>query len=135
MVTVFDPRTISSPVCTALQKLRSKNEGDNEKLKEQKNQALELYTYLSTWGMLRLKAEEQALSKDGKKEIVKEYFKCLKELSKVDNLVGNEGLNTLKGLSVDDYLGLTGLGLQVAEEFSFWANAIYHDVDKKKEII
>jgi hypothetical protein len=24
--------------------------------------------------------------------------------------------------------GLTGLGLNLAQEFSFWANAIYHDI-------
>lgn len=39
---------------------------------------------------------------------------------------------TLKDLknrtTADNYLGLTGLGLQLAQEFAFWANAIYHDV-------
>ena len=125
---IFDPRTISSPVCTALQGLRSRNKSDNGKLKDQKNQAVELYTYLSTWGMLRLKAEEQALTQDGKKDVVKEYFKCLQTLSETDNLENNQGLNTLKGLSADDYLGLTGLGLKIAEEFGFWATAIYHDI-------
>jgi hypothetical protein len=31
-------------------------------------------------------------------------------------------------MSTDDYLGLTGLGLALAQEFSFWATAIYADV-------
>ena len=123
----FDPRTISTPVCTALQELRSRT-NDNSRLKEQKNQAVELYTYLATWGMLRLKAEEQALSQDGKKEVVREYFRCLQSLSGVDNLSGTNGLNTLKNLDTDQYLGVTGLGLELAQEFSFWANAIYHDI-------
>jgi hypothetical protein len=123
----FDPRTISTPVCTALQELRSRT-NDNSRLKEQKNQAVELYTYLATWGMLRLKAEEQALSQEGKKEVVKEFFKCLQTLSGTNNLLGINGLNTLKGLDTDKYLGLTGLGLELAQEFSFWANAIYHDI-------
>jgi hypothetical protein len=28
----------------------------------------------------------------------------------------------------DDYLGLTGIALAVAREFSFWADAIYADI-------
>ena len=139
----FDPRTISTPVCTALQELRSQTEKarmesdpnlDKKKkqatLKDQKNQAVELYTYLATWGMLRLKAEEQAISpsQEGKKQVVRQYFTCLESLSEIANLSGNKGLNTLKNLSTDSYLGLTGLGLEIAKEFSFWANAIYHDV-------
>jgi hypothetical protein len=123
----FDPRTISTPVCTALQELRSRT-NDNSRLKEQKNQAVELYTYLATWGMLRLKAEEQALSQEGKKDVVKEYFKCLQKLSGTENLSSTDGLDTLKSLDTDKYLGLTGLGLELAQEFSFWANAIYHDI-------
>jgi hypothetical protein len=101
---------------------------DNSRLKEQKNQAVELYTYLATWGMLRLKAEEQALSQEGKKDVVRKYFECLQELSGTNNLSGANGLNTLKRLDTDKYLGVTGLGLEIAREFSFWANAIYHDI-------
>jgi hypothetical protein len=121
---MFDPRTISTPVSSALANLRSRNINNPEKLKEQKNQAVELYTYLSTWGLLRLKAEEQALSQDGKRQVVREYFNCLQTLSDNQNL----DLNTLKSLPVNDYLGLTGLGLEIAREFGFWANAIYHDI-------
>lgn len=124
----FDPRTISNPVFTALQELSSAT-ADNSRRKEQKNQALELYTYLSTWGMMRLKAEENALNQEGKKQVVKKYFQCLEKLSKRDNLSNSQGLTTLKDLSTDDYLGLTGLGLEIAQEFSFWANAIYSDVE------
>jgi hypothetical protein len=126
----FDPRTISNPVFTALQKLSS-DTADNSRRKEQKNQAIELYTYLSTWGMMRLKAEETAISKDkeGKREVVKIYFECLEEISNNRNIANPQGLDTLKKLSTDDYLGLTGLGLEIAQEFSFWANAIYPDVE------
>lgn len=125
----FDPRTISSPVYSTLKTLRERTT-DNSKLKEQKNQAIELYTYLATWGLMRLKAEEKALSKDkeGKKQVVKKYFQCLEEISSQQDLAGNNGLETIKNLSPDNYLGLTGLGLQIANEFAFWANAIYHDV-------
>lgn len=124
----FDPRTISTPVCTVLQELRSQYNNDDTRLKEHKRQAVELYTYLATWGMLRLKAEEQALSQQGKLDVVKKYFECLQALAGTSNLSGADGLNTLKNLDTDRYLGLTGLGLQLAQEFSFWANAIYHDV-------
>ena len=124
----FDPRTISNPVFTALQELSSTTL-DNSRRQEQKNQALELYTYLSTWGMMRLKAEETTLNQEGKKEVVKKYFQCLEELSQINNLSNSQGLTTLKDLSTDDYLGLTGLGLEIAQEFSFWANAIYSDVE------
>jgi len=125
----FDPRTISNPVFTALQELSS-DTADDSRRKEQKNQAIELYTYLSTWGMMRLKAEETAISKDkeGKREVVKIYFECLEEISNNRNMANPQGLDTLKKLSTDDYLGLTGLGLEIAQEFSFWANAIYSDV-------
>jgi len=126
----FDPRTIATPVYEALQDLRSRHEGQTDRLKEQKNQAVELYTYLSTWGMLRLKAEEKALSQEGKKQVVKKYFECLQGLTGIENLAGDAGLQVLKqtNLSTDAYLGLTGLGLALAQEFSFWATAIYSDV-------
>lgn len=124
----FDPRTISKPVYAALAKLRSDQEGNKTRLKEQKNQAVELYTYLATWGMMRLKAEERALKEEGKKEVVKKYFECLQTLSEIQNLAGNDGLAVLTELEVDEYLGLTGLGLALAQEFSFWAAAIYPEI-------
>lgn len=124
----FDPRTISTPVYEALSGLRSQHNGDNARLKEQKNQAVEIYTYLSTWGLMRLKAEEQALSQDGKKDVVRKYFDCLQTLSGTSSLAGSNGLSAIKNLDCDRYLGLTGLALELAQEFSFWANAVYHDV-------
>jgi hypothetical protein len=125
----FDPRTIATPVYEALSNLRSQPHQDDTRLKEQKNQAVELYTYLSTWGMMRLKAEEKALNQEGKKQVVKKYFECLQQLSDVKNLAGDDGLNVLKNLSTDEYLGLTGLGLALAQEFSFWASAVYLGIE------
>lgn len=133
----FDPRTIGKPVYTALAELRheqEQNQRDEAKrknrLKEQKNQAVGLYTYLSTWGLLRLKAEEKAISQDkkGKKQVVEAFFQCLQTISERDDLAGDRGLQTLSGLDTDDYLGLTGLGLALAQEFSFWAGAVYWDI-------
>lgn len=74
---VFDPRTIATPVYDALSGLRSQYNGSDTRLKEQKSQAVELYTYLSTWGMMRLKAEEQALSQEGKKRCCSSVFSML----------------------------------------------------------
>ena len=129
-VEIFDPRTIATPVYTALTELRTKPGQDETRLKEQKNQAVELYTYLSTWGMMRLKAEEKALSQEGKKQVVKKFFECLEKLSDTPDLdlAGDNGLKNLKDLDTESYLGLTGLGLALAQEFSFWATAIYHDI-------
>ncbi|MDG2991068.1 hypothetical protein L3556_09040 [Candidatus Synechococcus calcipolaris G9] len=124
----FDPRTMGKPVYEALQALKSQPNQNDARLKEQKNQAVELYTYLSTWGLLRLKAEEKALSQEGKKQVVKSFFQCLQAISEQSKLVGDEGLKTLKDLSTDEYLGLMGLGLAIAQEFSFWATAVYHDI-------
>lgn len=124
----FDPRTFGKPVYQALSQLRSQWERDKDRLKEQKNQAVELYTYLSTWGMMRLKAEEQALNQDGKKDVVSRYFQCLQEVSQVSELAGARGLENLSKLGTDEYLGLSGLGLALAQEFSFWATAVYHDI-------
>jgi hypothetical protein len=131
----FDPRTIGKPVYEALNELRNEQEINQrdlakrkERLKEQKNQAVELYTYLSTWGLLRLKAEEKALSQDGKKEVVKAFFTCLDEITGRRDIAGANGLQALTGLDTDDYLGLTGLGLALAQEFSFWANTVYFDI-------
>ncbi|MDZ4874755.1 MAG: hypothetical protein CLLPBCKN_004151 [Chroococcidiopsis cubana SAG 39.79] len=125
----FDPRTIGKPVYEALDKLKTSCQDEN-RLKEQKNQAVELYTYLSTWGMMRLKAEEKALSQEGKKQVVKKYFECLQNITGIADLVGDRGLEQLKNLSTDEYLGLTGLGLAIAQEFSFWATAVYHDISE-----
>ena len=126
----FDPRTMGTPVYEALNKLRQDypKETYESRLKEQKGQAVELYTYLATWGMMRLKAEEYALSQDGKKDVVKAYFDCLEAISKQSALAGNDGLTTLKALGTEEYLGLTGLGLTIAQEFSFWATAVYYDI-------
>jgi len=125
----FDPRTIATPVYKALQSLRSQHTNDDKRLKEQKKQAVELYTYLSTWGMMRLKAEERALSQAGKQDVVHQYFQCLQTILKDQlQLAPNNGLDCLKELDTEDYLGLTGLGLEVAKEFGFWATAVYHDV-------
>jgi hypothetical protein len=123
----FDPRTISKPVYEALADLRSRHSNDNPRLKDQKNQAVEIHTYLSTWGMLRLKAEERALNQEGKKEVVKKFFQCLGRLENPDNPT-DLSLDTLKNMPIEEYLGLTGLGLAVAQEFSFWAMAVYHDI-------
>jgi hypothetical protein len=127
---MIDSRTMVTPVYEALTALRAQPNQDNARLKEQKNQAVELYTYLATWGMMRLKAEEKALSQEGKKQVVKKFFQCLEKLSDMEAspLVGDNGLNTLKNLSTEEYLGLTGLGLVIAQEFSFWATAVYHDI-------
>jgi hypothetical protein len=115
MVT-FDPRTISSPVYAVLKELKSSTTDETRK-KEQKNQAIELYTYLATWGLMRLKAEEKALSQEGKKQVVKKYFQCLQNISAIQGIAGANGLEKLKpeNLPADDYLGLTGLGLQLAQ--------------------
>jgi len=126
---VFDPRTMSTPVYEALHELRHLPNQDDTHLKEQKNQAVELYTYLSTWGLMRLKAEETALSQEGKKQVVKKFFDCLEAVSEQKNLAKADGLKTLKALNADAYLGLTGLGLKIAQEFSFWATAVYVGIE------
>lgn len=124
----FDPRTFGAPVYQALKDLRAQPNQDNTRLKEQKNQAVELYTYLATWGMMRLKAEETALSQEGKKQVVQQYFQCLQTISGIKNLANNNGLEVLTNMSTDEYLGITGLGLTIAQEFAFWAAAVYHDI-------
>ena len=129
----FDPRTIATPTYDALNNLRNLHHQDENRLKQQKSQAVELYTYLSTWGMMRLKAEEMALPEKtmmGKKEVVQKFFECLQTISdsETQNLSGEQGLTTLKDLSTDEYLGITGLGLALAQEFSFWATAVYWDI-------
>ena len=124
----FDPRTMGKPVFQALSQLRATHERDETRLKEQKNQAVELYTYLSTWGMMRLKAEEIALNQAGKKDVVKAYFSCLKTITEFEGLDTQTGLNQLQEMSTETYLGLSGLGLAIAQEFSFWATAVYHDI-------
>jgi hypothetical protein len=127
----FDPRTIATPIYDALNDLRNLPRQDETRLKQQKNQAVELYTYLSTWGMMRLKAEEMALPDGmmGKKQVVQKFFECLQQISGKENLSGEQGLTTLKNLSTDEYLGLTGLGLALAQEFTFWATAIYAGIE------
>lgn len=122
----FDPRSIGKPVYEKLHDLKTKTT-DSDKHKKQRSMAQELYTYLSTWGLMRLKAEETILN-DGREQPVKIFFECLQELSGKKGLVGEGGLNTLKNLNVSDYLGLSGLGLAIAREFSFWTSAVYHDV-------
>ncbi|PSN20667.1 hypothetical protein C7271_00860 [filamentous cyanobacterium CCP5] len=128
---VLDPRAIATPVYQKLTTLRGNLSKDDKIVKQQKGQAVELYTYLSTWGLLRLKAEEKALKdQKGKQVVVEKFFECLQDLwGRSDKTIAGEiGLKTLTELEPEDYLGLTGLGLRVAQEFSFWATAVYWDV-------
>ncbi|NJK35756.1 MAG: hypothetical protein HC919_12880 [Oscillatoriales cyanobacterium SM2_2_1] len=120
----FDPRSFGTPVYNLLSELKNQT-GDNlARLRKQKSMAQELYTYLSNWGLMRLKAEAVIL-RDGREEPVTRFFACLEEISGTPNL----NLENLKNLSADEYLGLTGLGLEIAREFSFWVSAIYRDVE------
>jgi hypothetical protein len=131
----FDPRTMSKYVYQALTDLRNEQENNQrgldkrkERLKDQRDQSVELYMYLSTWGLLRLKAEEKALNLEGKKEVVKAFFACLGKITDQLEISEINGLDLLIKLPIDEYLGLTGLGLALAQEFSFWANTIYFDI-------
>jgi hypothetical protein len=125
----FDPRTMGVPVYEALTRIKNAQSGNDTRIKEQKSQSVELYTYLSTWGMLRLKAEEQALSQDGKKDVVKAYFQCLDRIAERQDLTPATGLDVLKNLDTEEYLGISGLGLAIAREFSFWATAVYAGIE------
>lgn len=125
----YDPRALSIPVYQTLKGLRKKAEPNKERLKEQKNQAVELYTYLATWGLLRLKAEEKAPGKEGHKQVVEGFFATLADLAHLPDLPKDGGLDYLIGLDASHYLGLTGIALEVAKEFSFWATAVYGDVE------
>jgi hypothetical protein len=78
----YDPRSISSVVYSNLQKL--KDETAPKDHKEQKGQAVEIYNYLATWGLLRLKAEEFALSSPSqlqKKKVVECFFVSLQAIA------------------------------------------------------
>ncbi|HIK24417.1 MAG: hypothetical protein P3X23_003890 [Thermosynechococcus sp. Uc] len=121
---------MAQPVYTALRKLHEDTK-DDTRLREQKSQAVELYTYLATWGLMRLKAEELALSQEGKKDVVKAFFRVLEEVTGDQNLANDKGLEALKNLDTASYLGLTGLGLQIAREFTFWATTLYADIKSK----
>jgi hypothetical protein len=151
------PLSIITPVYETLHELReaynvAKNNGEiseehyKKRLKEQKSQARELYTYLATWGLMRLRAEEMSRNawnrplntitlpekaetdQEGKREIIERFFKCLETVSGKRNLATANGAQTLKGLPPNDYMGLTGIALAVAREFSFWTEAIYPDI-------
>jgi len=67
---------------------------------------------------------EETILKDGREEPVKIFFECLQELSGNPDL----SLENLKNLNHDEYIGLTGLALEIAHEFSFWVSAVYHYV-------
>lgn len=151
------PLAIITPVYETLHELReayntAKNNGEiseehyKKRLKEQKSQARELYTYLATWGLMRLRAEEMSRNawevspdtislavkaetdQEGKREIIERFFKCLETVSGKRNLATANGAQTLKELLPNDYMGLTGIALAVAREFSFWTEAIYPDI-------
>jgi hypothetical protein len=137
---VYDPRSLGTPVYEALSELSLTHQKDKKRRTQHKSYARELYTYISTWGLMRFKAEEITLQGKqdyiGKKDIIEAYFKCLEKISGASGLSGATGLNALKtintqtkkGMDLEGYLGLTGIGLAIAQEFSFWANAVYHDI-------
>ncbi len=128
----YDSRSISAKVYEKLSQLKKTVNGDKDAQKEQKTQIVELYTYAATWGLLRLKAEEYALeNKPNKQSVIKCFFETLGELIYPDDTDFIAGRNALQNLSnqqqlgSSSYLGLTGIALQVAREFAFWAEALY----------
>ncbi|MBL1208380.1 hypothetical protein [Geminocystis sp. GBBB08] len=134
----YDPRSISSKVYHNLQNLKDQTPTATDQ-QEQKSQSVELYNYVATWGLFRLKAEQKALNQEQKKKVVKCFFETLEQIAFPDNnnqqLSSNSGLNYLSSptMNTSKYLGLTGLALQVAREFAFWAEAIYPKEKKKKK--
>ena len=155
----FDSRALNQPVYETLKELRSaydeaKQNGEisdkdyARRLGEQKSQAQELYTYLATWGLMRLRAEEMSRNawpkpaaeiplekrakenQEGKREMLECFFQCLERVAKIHRgtIADTNGMDTLNEMDSDTYLGLTGIALAVAREFSFWADAIYADI-------
>jgi len=128
----YDSRSISAKVYENLSQLKQTVNNNKEAQKEQKTQLVEIYTYIATWGLLRLKAEESALeNKVYKQSVIKCFFKTLEELvypKETGFLCGKEALKNLSNkqtLGSSAYLGLTGIALQVSREFAFWAEALY----------
>lgn len=134
----YDPRSISSKVYSNLQALKNNTVKESDQ-KEQKSQTVELYNYIATWGLFRLKAEQKALNKDNHKKVVKCFFETLEQIAFPDDnsqkLSRASGINYLSSptMNTSEYLGLTGLALQVAREFAFWAEAIYPKEKKKNK--
>lgn len=135
----YDPRSISSQVYQSLKKLKDETPNQSDQ-KEQKSQAVELYNYIATWGLLRLKAEEVAIKQTNKQNTVKCFFKTLTKVGfpdihshplsskNKDKEKESEGIECLTQYSTSEYLSLTALALQVAREFAFWAEAVYADL-------
>lgn len=127
----YDPRTVSTQVYEALKHVRDASANSPDVLKEQKVQAVGLYAYAATWGILRLKAEESALQNQANKQrIIRCFFQVLEKIAYPEqpNHLGKQGLENLANqqrLSASEYLGLIGLSLQIAREFAFWAEALY----------
>ena len=129
----YDSRVISALVFQKLSQLKELTNNPSDQ-KEQKSQAVELYSYTATWGLLRLKAEEFALSSPSqrnKRDTIICFFSTLGKLVSPDEpdvFSGENGLRYLSDrqrLGASQYLGLTGIALQVAREFAFWAEAVY----------
>ncbi|MEA5567625.1 hypothetical protein [Anabaena sp. UHCC 0399] len=125
----YDPRKNSIKVYQNLKAVKDSTQ-EPKHHDEQRSQAVELYTYIATWGLMRLKGEDPALvNQIQKQKIVRCFFQTLGELvypnTQLNPLVGMEGMRKIIGLSASEYLGLTGVALQVAREFSFWAEALY----------
>lgn len=137
----YDPRTVSTQVYEALKRVRDASANSPDALKEQKVQAVGLYTYAATWGILRLKAEEYALQNQANKQkIVQCFFQVLGKIAYPGqpNQMGKQGLENLSNqqrLSASEYIGLTGLSLQIAREFAFWAEALYPKENKTNSSI
>ena len=130
-MTNYDPRTISTKVYNNLKTVKDTTlrPEDHDK---QKSQAVELYTFVATWGLLRLAGEIPALSNERQKQaVVESFFRTLGELAFAEEnpnpLAGTSRIDKLThaNMTASEYLGLTGFALKVAQEFSFWAEALY----------
>ncbi len=119
----LDPRDFSKKSYQALLDLKKKVHQDD--LGKASSAVQSLPSYISTWGLHRLCGDAVKYTKHGSKEteykgkVYEKFLLTLKEVSE-EKFKPMEP-ETLIEMPLRQYTGLNHLGIQLAQEWSFWA--------------
>lgn len=119
----LDTRDFSHSAYKGLQEVKGIVESKNHGKASSVVQGLP--SYLSTWGLHRLAGDGKKYDSGDTKykgQVYQHFLKKLQELSQV--AFAFDDCSTLFEMEIHDYTGLNRLAIELAQEWSFWAEPI-----------
>lgn len=125
----LDTRDFSHSAYKGLQEVKAIVESKNHGKASSVVQGLP--SYLSTWGLHRLAGDGKKYDSRETKykgQVYQHFLKKLQELSQV--AFAFDDTSTLFEMEIHDYTGLNRLAIELAQEWSFWAEPILGEAEE-----